>query len=248
MDIYETAHTLIDLALLRDAPAIRMFRTAVAQARSLIRQRNEIKAQAYERLRHSRDYQILGPIPGIGSINALTIIAEVATYAAFIITASFSNCAGWICRHTNRASIGARPDYPNSANARLRRTLCIAGQVAFRQRENGFRHRFERYIARDRDDPDLRRKAMTGVTTKMARVVPPSSKAVQIIGPSLKGGYQVEAPLSVRAVKASATVLGQRDKPRSRLWNGPPLSLSFDMMLWCEQRKERAYEHSDPWN
>ena len=56
-------------------------------------------------------------------------------------------------------------------NARLRRTLWIAGQVAIRQRENGFRHKFERCIARDRDNPDLRRKAMTAITAKMARVV-----------------------------------------------------------------------------
>lgn len=60
-------------------------------------------------------------------------------------------------------------------NVRLRRTLWIAGQVAIRQRENGFRHKFERYIARDRDDPDLRPKAMTAITAKMARA---SSEAV----------------------------------------------------------------------
>src|SRR5690606_31336947 len=33
-----------------------------------------------------------------------------------------------------------------------------------------------------------------------------------------------------------------------RLWNGPPLSPASVMMLWCEERKERAYEHNDPWN
>ena len=53
----------------------------------------------------------------------------------------------------------------------MRRTLWIAGQVAIRQRENGFRHKFERYIAKDRDNPDLRRKALTAITAKMARVV-----------------------------------------------------------------------------
>ena len=52
----------------------------------------------------------------------------------------------------------------------VERTLWIAGQVAIRLRENGFRHKFERYIARDRDNPDLRRKAMTAITAKMARV------------------------------------------------------------------------------
>jgi hypothetical protein len=42
-DIYETARTSIGLPLPLDAPAIRMFRMVVAEARSLIRQRNEIE-------------------------------------------------------------------------------------------------------------------------------------------------------------------------------------------------------------
>ncbi len=64
MDIYETARTSIGLPLPLDAPAIRMFRMVVAEARSLIRQRNEIEAQADDLLRNSRDYQILRQIPG----------------------------------------------------------------------------------------------------------------------------------------------------------------------------------------
>lgn len=76
MDIYETARASIGLPLPLDAPAIRMFRMVIAEARSLIRQRNEIETQADELLRHSQDYQLLRQIPGIGPINALTIIAE----------------------------------------------------------------------------------------------------------------------------------------------------------------------------
>jgi transposase len=76
MDIYETARSSIGLPLPLDAPAIRMFRMVIAEARSLIRQRNEIEAQADELLRHSQDYQLLRQIPGIGPINALTILAE----------------------------------------------------------------------------------------------------------------------------------------------------------------------------
>ena len=56
-------------------------------------------------------------------------------------------------------------------NARLRRTLWMAAQVAIRQRENSFRAKFERYVAQNRQDPDLRRKAFTAITAKMARVV-----------------------------------------------------------------------------
>jgi hypothetical protein len=46
-DIYETAQTSIGLSLLPvDAPAIRMFQMVIAEARSLIRQRNEIERMA----------------------------------------------------------------------------------------------------------------------------------------------------------------------------------------------------------
>jgi hypothetical protein len=46
----------------------------------------------------------------------------------------------------------------------------MAAQVAIRQRENSFRQKFERYVAGDRDNADLRRKAFTAITAKMARV------------------------------------------------------------------------------
>lgn len=73
-------------------------------------------------------------------------------------------------------------------NARLRRTLWIAGQVAIRQRENGVRHKFERYIARDRDNPDLGRKAMTAITAKMARVMHAVVKGGSDERPFVEGG------------------------------------------------------------
>lgn len=41
MDIYDTSRTSIGLPLPLDAPAIRMFRMVIAEARSLIRQRNQ---------------------------------------------------------------------------------------------------------------------------------------------------------------------------------------------------------------
>jgi hypothetical protein len=43
--------------------------------------------------------------------------------------------------------------------------------LAARQRDNSFRDKLGRYTERDRHDADLRRKAMTALTAKMARVV-----------------------------------------------------------------------------
>src|SRR6202023_1378096 len=72
-DIYETARTSIGLPLPIDAPAIRMFRMVIAEARSLIRQRNEIEDMAAAMLRDSADYKALRKVPGIGPVIALTI-------------------------------------------------------------------------------------------------------------------------------------------------------------------------------
>ena len=47
----------------------------------------------------------------------------------------------------------------------------MAAQVAIRQKENSFREKYERYVAKDRNNADLKRKAFTAVTAKMARVV-----------------------------------------------------------------------------
>lgn len=171
MDIYETARTSIGLPLPSDAPAVRMFRMVIAEARSLIRQRNEIEAQADELLRHSQDYQLLRQIPGIGPINALTIIAEAGDLRRFHHHRQFLKFCGLDLSTQQSGQYRGQTQLSKFGNARLRRTLWIAGQVAIRQRENGFRHKFERYIAKDRDNPDLRRKAMTAITAKMARVV-----------------------------------------------------------------------------
>ena len=171
MDIYETARSSIGLPLPLDAPAIRMFRMVIDEARSLIRQRNEIEAQADELLRHSQDYQLLRQIPGIGPINALTIIAEAGDLRRFGHHRQFLKFCGLDLSTQQSGQYRGQTRLSKFGNARLRRTLWLAGQVAIRQRENGFRHKFERYIARDRDNPDLRRKAMTAITAKMARVV-----------------------------------------------------------------------------
>ena len=171
MDIYQTALTSIGLPLPLAAPAIRMLRMVIAEAGSLIRQRNAIEAQADELLRHSQDYQLLRQIPGIGPINALTAIADAGDLRRFHHHRQFLKFCGLDLSTQRSGQYRGQTRLSKFGNARLRRTLWIAGQVAIRQRENGFRHKFERYIARDRDNPDLRRKAMTAITAKMARVV-----------------------------------------------------------------------------
>jgi len=170
-DIYETARTSIGLPLPLNSPAVRMFRMVIAEARGLIRQRDEIEELADTLLHGSADYQALRQIPGIGPIIALTIIAEAGDLRRFRHHRQFLKFCGLDLSTQQSGQYRGQTRLSKFGNARLRRCLWIAGQVAIRQRENGFRDKFERYIARDRDSPDLRRKALTAITAKMARVV-----------------------------------------------------------------------------
>ena len=92
-------------------------------------------------------------------------------------------------------------------NARLRRALWMAGQVAIRQRENSFRDKFDRYVAKDRHNPDLRRKAFTAITAKMARVVHALIKAGADYRPFVEGPVPGgRTPLNRSRQGASATL------------------------------------------
>lgn len=72
-------------------------------------------------------------------------------------------------------------------NARLRRTLWLAGQTAVMKKTNSFRDKFERYIAQDRYNPDLRRKAYTAIAAKMARTIHAVIKSGEPYRPFFEG-------------------------------------------------------------
>jgi len=168
-DIYETARASIGLPVPADSTAVAMFRMVIAEGRSLIRQRNEIEEQAHAALSNNADYRRLRQLPGIGPIHAMTILAEAGDLRRFRHHRQFLKFCGLDLATHQSGQFRGQTKLSKFGNARLRRTLWMAAQVAIRQRDNSFRAKFERYIAKDRDNPDLRRKALTAVTAKMAR-------------------------------------------------------------------------------
>lgn len=201
-DIYETAHSSIGLPVPPDAPAVSMFRLVIGEARGLIQQRDAIEATADALLTDSSDYKLLRRIPGIGPINALTILAEAGDLRRFSHHRQFLKFCGLDLATQQSGTFRGQTKLSKYGNARLRRTLWLAGQVAIRQRENGFRDKFERYIARDRHNADLRRKALTAITAKMARVVHAVIKTGADYRPFVEGPVPGgRTPLS-RAVRA----------------------------------------------
>jgi len=168
-DIYETARSSIALPVPLDSPSIGMFRLVLAEGRSLIEKRNEIERQAVELLGDHPDYNRLRTIPGIGPINALTIMAEAGDLRRFRHHRQFLKYCGFDLSTQQSGLFRGQTKLSKFGNARLRRAFWMAAQVAIKQRDNGFRDKFERYIAKDRSDKDLKRKALTAVAAKVAR-------------------------------------------------------------------------------
>jgi len=169
-DIYATATASIALPVPLDSAAITMFRMVIAEARSLIHQRDQIEAIAHATLAEHRDYQLLRMVPGIGPINALTILAEAGDLRRFSHHRQFLKFCGLDLATCQSGTFRGRTKLSKYGNARLRRTFWMAAQVAARQRDNSFRDKLGRYTAGHADDADRRRKAMTALTAKMARV------------------------------------------------------------------------------
>lgn len=170
-DIYVTAQNSIGLPVLPDSDAIAMFRMVLAEGRGLIAQRNAIEARAVEMLKTDPDYQLLCSVPGIGPINALTILAEAGDLRRFRHHRQFLKFCGMDLATIQSGMFRGQTKLSKYGNARLRRTLWLAGQVAILQRTNSFRDKFERYISKDRHNTHLRRKAHTAIAAKMARTV-----------------------------------------------------------------------------
>ena len=186
-DVYETASVSVGLPVEPDSDAIRMFRMVLGEGRSLIAQRNKIEDRAVELLKDNPDYQLLTTIPGIGPINALTILAEAGNLRRFNHHRQFLKFCGMDLATIQSGTFRGQTKLSKYGNARLRRTLWLAGQVAILQRANSFRDKFERYISKDRQNTHLRRKAYTAIAAKMARTAHAVVKSGEPYRPFFEG-------------------------------------------------------------
>jgi transposase len=89
--------------------------------------------------------------------------------AASRIIASSSSTVAWISPSASRGSSGGET-LSKPGNARLHMAFWMAAQRAVRMNENSFRDKYERYTRQEPGNPDVRRKALTAVAAKMARV------------------------------------------------------------------------------
>jgi transposase len=107
-----------------------MFHLVLGKGRGLIAPRNQIEARAVELLKDLADYQLLTSVPGIGPINALTILTEAGELRRFTHHRPFLKFCGMDLATIQSGTSRGQTKLSKYGNARLRRTLWMAGQVA----------------------------------------------------------------------------------------------------------------------
>jgi transposase len=204
-EIYALAEHSIGLPVSDSSLAVTTFRLQLERYLQLCEARQQLEVDA-EHLLHDRpDYQQLRSVPGIGPIIALVILAEAGDLRRFDHHRQFLKFCGLDLAKTQSGSFRSRERLSKRGNARLRYALWQAAMSAVRMRENPFRDKFRRYVAAAPDDADLKRKARTAVTAKMARVVHALVKSNCVYQPRFELGFPSGSTPLRRAVEASGT-------------------------------------------
>jgi len=170
-EIHALAVKSIALPMDTGSPAVATFRLQLTRYLQLCEMRAELECQADALLSASPDYQRLRTVPGIGPVTALVILAEGGDLRRFGHHRQFLKFCGLDLAKSQSGASRSRDQLSKRGNARLRCALWVAAMSAVRMRENAFRDKYKRYVAKAPEDLDLSRKARTAVTAKMARVV-----------------------------------------------------------------------------
>jgi transposase len=204
-EIYALAADSIGLPVAPDSPAMATFRLQLERYLQLTETRRRIEVQAEHLLADRHDYRRLRSIPGVGPIIALVILAEAGDLRRFRHHRQFLKFCGLDLAKIQSGASRSRERLSKRGNARLRYALWQAAMTAVRMRENPFRDKFRRYTASAPDDADLKRKARTAVTAKMARVVYALVKTDCSYHPRFEFGLPSGSTPLRRAVEAFGT-------------------------------------------
>lgn len=170
LEVYETATRSIGLDVPDDSIEVETYRMQLRRYQELILQRDALSVRADEILRGRTDYESLRSMPGVGPVLALTILAEGGDLRRFAHHRQFLKYCGLDLAKSQSGQNRGQEKLSKRGNARLRFAFWFAATIAIRMRENSFRQKYERYIQPDPGNADRKRKALTAVAAKMARV------------------------------------------------------------------------------
>lgn len=169
-ELYDTALQSIGLPIADDSLEVESFRLQLRRYQELNSQREALSERAHALLAGRADYEALRSIPGFGPILALTVLAEGGDLRRFPHHRQFLKYCGLDLAKSQSGESRGREKLSKRGNARLRFAFWFAATIAIRMRENSFRAKYERYIKPDPGSADRKRKALTAVSAKMARV------------------------------------------------------------------------------
>ncbi len=201
-DFYNTACRSIAIPVEEDSSAIAMFRLILQQHIHLCRKRQEIEDQAHEKLKGDHRYQLLRSLPGVGPIIALTILAETGDFKRFKHHRQYLKFCGFDLSTHQSGQFRGQSKLSKRGNRYLRCAFWMAATIAIRMRENTFRRKYHRYIRKDPDNSDLKRKAYTAAAVKMARVVYGMMRSESVYRPYFEEAIPSGRIPSVAAVEA----------------------------------------------
>jgi transposase len=168
---YAKAKESVGIPVSLESQAVATFRLLLGDHLELCCKRAELEQTAHALLKDRTDYQILRSVPGIGPIIALTVLAEAGDLRRFGHERQFLKFCGLDLSTAQSGAYRGRSQLSKRGNARLRAALWMAATVASRMSENSLRRKFDRYIQSDPTDADLKRKAYTACTAKLARTI-----------------------------------------------------------------------------
>jgi len=204
-ELYDLAHRSTALPIDEGALAVEAFRMQLRRYLDLCSERSSLEAMADDLLGSQPDYINLRTIPGIGPILALTVLAEAGDLRRFRHHRQFLKFCGLDLAKCQSGAARGLEQLSKRGNARLRCAFWFAGRTAVRMRENSFRAKYERYIRSDPSNPDRKRKALTAIAAKVARI----AHAVVKSGQPYRPYFEHDIPGGVipfkRAVEASGT-------------------------------------------
>jgi transposase len=203
-ELHGIAQRSIGLPVAAESPAIEAFRLQLASYHALNEQRTLLEERAHALLQNRHDYQRLRELPGIGPIIALVILAEAGDLRRFGHYQQFLKFCGLDLAKVQSGVSRGQERLAKRGNARLRCALWQAATVAIRMRENAFRDKYARYVAADPTSADLRRKAHTAVTAKMARV----AYALVKFDRPYRGRFEVGLPSGSIPLTATLEAIG----------------------------------------